>query len=376
MPFTREEFEGRLAALQLAMAERDVDLAILDQGEALFHLTGYAVSQTRYRACLVPQRGAPVYVLRNLDLGHCREQIWFDDAIGFADWEDPIAAVAAVIEARGWQNGRLGLDHESTALSVRDYQRYGRLLPSAELVDLGDLLTRLRARKSAAEIAYLRKASAVADTAMAAVVAQAATGRSARDAAGTAASVYYQEGADNGFVGPVTAVRGDAAFLHPRLTDDPLEPGDVLHAELIPRVQGYCARIMRPTVIGAPSAEQRDTAGLLIAIQDRQIAAMRPGVSAHSVDAILREGLQAAGLDGELHNVSGYTLGLYMPWNPRTSDFTGIFLPDADWPLEPGMVFHMYAAAKGLGFSETVLVTDDAPERLTRTDRRLFTSAA
>ena len=58
---------------------------------------------------------------------------------------------------------------------------------------------------------------------------------------------------------------------------------------------------------------------------------------------------------------------------PRTSDFTRLFTAEADWRLEAGMVFHMYASADaGVAFSETVLVTDGSPERLTRTERRLL----
>ena len=47
-------------------------------------------------------------------------------------------------------------------------------------------------------------------------------------------------------------------------------------------------------------------------------------------------------------------------------------MPTAEWVLEPGMVFHMYTGAGGMSFSETVLVTDGGPERLTRLERRLF----
>jgi Xaa-Pro aminopeptidase len=37
------------------------------------------------------------------------------------------------------------------------------------------------------------------------------------------------------------------------------------------------------------------------------------------------------------------------------------------------MVFHMLSVMSvGLVVSDTVLITDDGPERLTRTDRRLF----
>ena len=63
----------------------------------------------------------------------------------------------------------------------------------------------------------------------------------------------------------------------------------------------------------------------------------------------------------------------YFEQAPRTSDFTRLFTADADWRLESGMTFHMYASAEaGVAFSETVLVTDRGPERLTGTERRLF----
>jgi Xaa-Pro dipeptidase len=143
--------------------------------------------------------------------------------------------------------------------------------------------------------------------------------------------------------------------------------------ELVPSVRGYSARLMRPTVIGRPSAGQAAAAHALVAIQDEQIAAMRPGAAAAAVDRICREGVAKAGLRDAYDNYTGYTLGYYgaiLP--PRTSDFTRAFLPTADWVLEPGMVFHMYTGAQGMAFSETVLVTEGGPERLTRLERRLF----
>jgi Xaa-Pro dipeptidase len=37
------------------------------------------------------------------------------------------------------------------------------------------------------------------------------------------------------------------------------------------------------------------------------------------------------------------------------------------------MIFHMYTSAvAGIAFSETVLITDEGPECLTRTKRKLF----
>ena len=146
----------------------------------------------------------------------------------------------------------------------------------------------------------------------------------------------------------------------------------MVHIELTPRVGGYSARLMRCAVVGTAPEGLEAAAVALRELQDRQIAAMRPGAVAEDVDAILREGLLASGLRPSFDNISGYTLGFYASAGPRTSDFTRIFHPGARWRLEPQMVFHMYASAQGASLSETVLVTEQRPERLTQLPRTLI----
>ena len=79
-----------------------------------------------------------------------------------------------------------------------------------------------------------------------------------------------------------------------------------------------------------------------------------------------------AGLRDTFDNITGYTLGLYAPAGPRTSDFTRCFHPEASFKLEPGMVFHMYVSAAGVSLSETVLVNETGPEILTSLPRTLL----
>jgi Xaa-Pro dipeptidase len=69
-------------------------------------------------------------------------------------------------------------------------------------------------------------------------------------------------------------------------------------------------------------------------------------------------------------NTTGYTLGCVTV--PRTSDFTRIFVPTADWLLEDGMVFHMYLSARGASISETVVVTAAGARRLSQLPRRVL----
>lgn len=369
--FPREEFAGRVEKARAAMAVAGADLMIVDHAECLAWLTGYTVSETMYRAAFLPREGEPWFVLRELDAGPCRDACWFADIVGYPDTAEPHRVMAREIGRRGFAAARIGADHGSYGFTAATRDRLASLLPDADFVGLPGASDLLRAVKSVAEIDLIAQAAGIADKAMSAIADRARPGLSPRAAAAIAAACFLENGADTGETGPILPGIGDHEFLHGVMTGQPLSAGDVLHVELIPKVRNYGARLMRPVLIGADRRGVAPLAERLVALQDRQIAAMRPGAVAGDVDAILREGVLAERLRPVYDNVSGYTLGLYGR-TPRPSDFSRVFLPDARWRLEAGMVFHMYVSAGGLGFSETVVVEEGGARRLTATRRALL----
>ncbi|WP_342363650.1 Xaa-Pro peptidase family protein [Terrarubrum flagellatum] len=369
--FKRAEFERRVALTRRAMDEAGVDLLIVDHSEMLAWLTGFTISEAMYRAAFLPREGAPWYALRDLDADICRRGCWFDDITGFADSDDPHTVMAQLMEQRGFKASRVGADFNSYGFTAATRERFAALLPQAAFVDLRGVSDSLRMAKSRAEIEILQRASGIADIAMEVVRAKIGAGDSARDAAAIAAAAFLKSGADNGDTGPIVRGNGDHEFLHAAMNSDALGDGDILHVELVPKVRNYSARLMRPILIGSDKNGLEETSARIIALQDRQIAAMRPGVVAREVDAILREGMLREGLRARFDNVSGYALGLYGRTS-RASDFSFCFRPNSEWRLEENMVFHMYASARGLGFSETVLVTGEGGLRLTQTPRQLL----
>jgi Xaa-Pro aminopeptidase len=369
--FDSAEYRRRVAALQARMRAKGAALLIADMGEHLSYLTGFDISTTMYRCCLVPGSGDPVVVLRELDEGPYLEQTWLKAHVAFRDWDDPIAVVAGAIKDRGLDKGTIAVDQQSHSLTVQWFAALQRALPGATFIDMSDDLAQMTLRKSAAEIACLRRASAIVDAVMLETIEASKPGMTERDVQSFAAAAFFRHGADHALVGPVTSGTGEN-FLHGRTHDRPLANGDILHLELVPRYRGYSARLMRSTVLGGPSAAQLRTGAQLAEIQDRQLAAIRPGAIARDVDAICRQGVLDAGLRETYNNITGYTLGYYPTSTPRSSNFYRAFLPNADWAIEEGMVFHMYASACGLAFSETVLVTATGAENLTRTPRKIF----
>ena len=251
--FPREEYEERLRRLRAVMAERAVDALIVDTCEMLDYFTGYAVSENRYRAAVIRPEGNPVMVVRKLDEQPFLNAAWFDERRAFTDAEDPVAVVAEVVG----DAARVGLDLNSYCMPVKRFRHMERLLGGAEFVDLSDVLMPMRLRKSPAEVEVMRTAAAIADEAMRRAIAAVAPGASSRDAACVASGAFVELGADCGRTGPITVGRG-WNFMHGRLCDAPLAEGDVLHLELVPKVHGYCARLMRPAVMGTPPAELVD----------------------------------------------------------------------------------------------------------------------
>jgi Xaa-Pro dipeptidase len=360
-----------LSRLRDAMRMADADVMLVDSGELLAWLTGFTVSETMYRACLVPLSGEPWMVLRKLDEAPCRQLSWLRDIVTYDDAENPWKCVAQSLISRGYRDCRLGADTRSYGMTADTWQQLSEHLPEAVWRPLPGVSDSLRQVKFPYELDILQQAAHIADTAFLTLKEQVNAGWRVRDVAALAAQIFLSEGADTGETGPVVRSAGDSGFLHAQTHEDIIQNGDILHVELIPKVKHYSARLMRPFIPGGISPEQHHIARQLIALQDAQIAAMKPGAKARDVDAILRNAVLAAGLRADYGNVTGYALGLYTR-TPRPSDFSHCFTPAADWRLEENMVFHMYTSAAGLAFSETVVVRPEGGMRMSRLPREVI----
>ncbi|MCK1504604.1 Xaa-Pro peptidase family protein [Bradyrhizobium sp. 18] len=368
-PFPVDEFRSRLAALRTVMAERHVDLLIVDQREHMVYFGGFCFTAAMYHALLIPLDGEPVAVFRALDAPVFSESSWLTNCVTFRDNENPIKLVAETIQVRGFSASVLGIERDSHFLTVNRALELEILLPDAKFADFSRIMWEMRQVKSPLEIAYLQTAAEICDRMAEAAFEAAQPGVNEREVFVALTSEAWRCGADNTSVA-VMASGSRSATLHASLGGRTLAEGDILHVEPVPHFRGYTSRLMRPKSIGAPTDEQVRIAGTMIRIQDEQFRTMKPGANASDVDRVAREGILAAGLRDNYTSITGYTLGLKIA--PRLSDFTRVFLADSEWRLEQNQVFHMYTWAHGMAFSETIVVTPGGGKRLTKMDRRLF----
>lgn len=367
--FPVEEFQSRLTALRAIMTRRQVDLVVIDQFEHMVYFGGHLPTAAMYQALLVPLDGDPVAVIRALDAPVFTETSWLSDCVAIGDSDNPLRVVAETIIAKGHGTSTIGVERDSHFLTVNRAMELETRLPDAKVVDFSGHMWEMRQVKSPLELACLEFAAEICDRATSAGFEAAAAGVNEREVCAAITSEALRNGADNTRL-VLMASGPRSAALHGALGHRTLADGDILHVEMVPHFRGYTSRIMRPKSISTPTDEQMRIAETMIRIQDEQFGAMKPGAEAKEVDRILRKGILSAGLRQDYTNVTGYTLGLV--FIPRTSDFTRVFLADSDWRLEENSVFHMYAWAGGMAFSETVVVTPTGGRRLTKMERKLF----
>jgi Xaa-Pro aminopeptidase len=375
LAFTEPEFKARLAAVRTAMDEAGVDVAILDDVESMTWVSGFGISETLWRACVVPRNDEPFLIVRSLDIVPARERSWLPDIVGFKDWDDPLEILVAELRRRRLDRASIGIEFQSQSMSIARFEQLQSSLPGARFKDLGGRLRTLRTIKSEAEVAYLRRAAEICDAALLNAVKAVRVGGTQRDVVKAAGMTYLEMGADTGPVGPITSGVGWGA-LHGNEHTHPIERGAIVHIELTPRVRGYSARIMRSVTVGAPTPRQRDVMQALIEIQDAQLKAIVPGAKARDIDALVREPVMQRGLRPSFDNITGYTLGCFPGTTQKVSDLSHAFTPLADWTIAKGMTLHMYVSAEGLAVSESIVVRGAGIERLTRSERMLFSVVA
>jgi Xaa-Pro dipeptidase len=367
--FEPAEYHARLARVQMALRARGVDALLAFQPESVTWLTGFFTrGYATLQFALVPAEGEPAIFCRDVARYYLERSCVFRDYGTWSDGEDRMAAAASFLRARLGRGARVLAELDAWQLSAARYAALTVALPHLRLEDAEGLVAILRLRKSPAEINYQRQAARAAEAGMRAAAATARAGVREREVAAAIVAALVHAGSDHPGPGPLAS--GERAFhLHGSFSDRVLRHGDTLQCEVTPAVRHYHARFMRTLKIGTATAAERAKMEAIIAVQDEALAAVQPGVAAAVPDAIYRRGILSRGLCKDYTNKTFYSVGLMFP---PTGGEALEAAPDSAWTFEEGMVFHTYVLADSFGFSETIAITADGHEKLTRYPRELI----
>jgi Xaa-Pro aminopeptidase len=360
---------SRLAEVAAATAAAGLDAVLLTPGPDLRYVTGYDAHQLERLTCLaIPAAGEPFLVVPRLEVPAAQASpagALDLEIVGWDETDDPYALVAGRLGAVA----AVGLSDRMWALMVL---RLRAALPSARQELASVALRDLRARKSPAEVAALLAAGEAIDRVHARVPGWLRPGRTEREVAADICEAIVAEGhATVDFA--IVASGPNGASPHHTAADRLLQPGDPVVVDIGGTMpSGYCSDCTRTYVIGEPPADFAAYYRVLKDAQDAACAAVRPGVTAESVDAAAREPIDAAGYGEYFVHRTGHGIGLESHEDPYiVSGNTEILEPGHAFSIEPGI----YPGPHGARIEDIVVCTENGVRRLNNASRDLIVVA-
>ena len=195
--FTVEEYNGRVAKTQAAMAKHGLPVLLVHAPESITYLSGFRMlGFFMYQALIVPAKGDPVLVVRDVEQPTADIMSWVKDRSVYTDIEDPINATARALKDLGLEGATIGLEYSTWFLTLERYETLKNLVPKANFVKEPNIVRELRLIKSPAEIKYLRQASRVAEKMIGAGFNASRAGASEHDIASAITVAQIRSGGD------------------------------------------------------------------------------------------------------------------------------------------------------------------------------------
>jgi len=385
-PFSPAEYQRRLGLVRAAMEEQNIDLLFVEDPSNMSWLTGYdGWSFYVHQGVLVFLDQDPIWWGRSQDANGAIRTCWMADEN--VQWYPdhfvqsrtchPMEMLAAIIRDRGYGASRIGVELENYYFSAKAFLVLQHELPNAFLVDATALVNWQRAVKSGEEIAFMRKAAAIAEGMVDHILARVEPGvKKAELVAEIYGKAIRGQGDDWGdypAIVPLLPSGSDAAAPHLTWDGRTFEKGAATFFEIAGCYRRYHTPFCRTVYLGTPPQKMLDAEAALVEGLEAGLDAARAGNTAADIARALAAPLERAGIDRAAR--AGYPIGLSYPpdWGERT---ISIRLEDQT-VLEPGMTFHfmpgLWMDSWGLEITESILIRETGPaECLCNRPRKMF----
>jgi Xaa-Pro dipeptidase len=310
---------------------------------------------------------------RSTDVRQARYTSVLDDVRVWLDAPDADPArtdLKPILDEHGCRGKTLGVEWESYGLTARNGFRLKAALDGfCALDDASDLVSRLRAVKSPAELVYVRRAAELADDALREAQRLAVPGAFEGDVMAAMQGAIYKGGGDDS-ANEWNVLSGPAALLSRYQTGRRhFDADDQFNIEFAGVYRHYHCGLYRTIKVGKANPKHRDMYLYSAESLEACKKALRPGHPVGDVFDTYKKMLEKGGYGGARLNACGYSLGA--TYAPTWMDWPMFFHGNAVL-AEPGMVFfiipgvrndaeHLVALA-----AETVLVTENGCERLSK----------
>jgi Xaa-Pro dipeptidase len=378
------EYAARREALCAGMERAGLDAMVVFYPARVAYLTGFHHLPTeRPVAFVLGHGGRCALVVPAVEKEHAERARGVDQVEVYFEYpgdQHPMHRVARMLRSLGAQARRIGADHDGVV--PRWGYRGPRLseVTGARPTDVEPLVEALRRVKSPAELACIQLSCDWAVRAHRRMQASIRVGVTEMECYEPAAFATLREmirempgWRPRGFEGSglvAMFVGGQAtAMPHGFVRGHGIQAGDVLVSGASADVDGYRSELERTMIVRQPGPGAESAFAAMLALQDRAIETMGPGVSMAAVELEVAELARELGHATHLRHHVGHSIGLEAheaPFLDRGEE--GMFEPGMVFTVEPGIYLPQLG---GFRHSDTVCVTEDGCRVMTEYPRTL-----
>ena len=261
------------------------------------------------------------------------------------------------------------LGYEETYLTVSELMSFESKL-NAKLVPYNEKIYGFRAVKEDWELARMRKAQEITDTAFAEMLPKIKPGLSEKQLQAELVYSLLRNGADGMAFEPIVVSGPNTSMPHGVPGERVVQEGDFITMDFGATYQGYCADMTRTVAVGYVTEEMQKVYDTVLQAQTAAIAASKPGVTGRQIDAVARNVIADAGYGAYFGHGYGHCIGMECHEAPNCS-------PAGEREMEKGMVSSaepgIYLPGKfGVRIEDVVIFTEDGCENITKSPKNLI----
>jgi Xaa-Pro dipeptidase len=325
---------------------------------------------------IIPASGPPIFIVFSAEEEELRRQIKSEEIKIFSHVGEQISDVRTVFHSLfdGPPPGiipppdhrlRIGMQmwFHTPAFLVDMFRKVNS---QVDLVPSDPVMDSLRMVKDPEEIRLMEKAQSIAAQGMSRAQEMLRPGITGHKIATEVLYTMMKNGAE-GTSTPVHINAGkQSCWIHGKVSQDPINEGDLAVIDLTPQYEGYCANLARTFVVGTPNETQLKLMDTYKEMHEATRKAIKPGITVSELDKIgkeicIKRGFEQFHLKGISHGI-----GLRFEENPAST----IIPAHSKTKLGENMtvtVGHTILAVPGVGgvrFEDVCRVTNDGGEIL------------
>ena len=394
-PFPAEEYADRRAKVRAAMAEAGLDALYVIRRTDLKYLVDYD------QIWDAPRMSTGLLMRADTD-----DTLFFDtsshttivsllpeimEAVIFGEAElgspSDLDTIVDTLSGRGLAKGTIGLQYWGYGIHVSVVEALTAKLEAkgAKTLDSSLLVEEIRVVKSPREVAVMREAAAMADTALEAVRAQMCPGMSETEIEGVLIGSLMSQGCNYPAIHTMVGSGIRSGTHHSAATHRKVREGDLVHFDFCASLHRYHANLCRTLSVGKADDRWLELMEKSAGCADRILIEIKLGDLLTKVDEVGNAYVDEVGLRNNAWWIGGYSFGISFPpdwtgahwlhWNEET------FGPTCSKrTVEPGVIFNFenqfdvwedWPGGTGCAWIESFLVTEAGIELMSKLPRTI-----